>query len=312
MVNLRDRRVVVTGGAGFLGQPLVKELTRAGADVYIPRSKEYDLRNAQETRLMLLRHRPEIVIHAAAFAGGIGLNQAKPAELFFDNISMGLNVMDQSYKLGFVEKYVQIGTICSYPNMTPVPFKEEDLWRGYPEITNAPYGVAKKALLVMAQAYRKQYGFNVIHLLPVNMYGPGDNFDPSSSHVVPALIRKFIEAKEKNLPEVIIWGDGTASREFLYVEDCAKAVVKATQLYDSPDPVNIGIGSEVTIAELALLIAQLVGYTGLIKYDTMKPNGQPRRCLDVQKAIERFNFKAKTKLETGLKKTIKWYLKNRE
>lgn len=306
-MNLLNKRITVTGGAGFLGRCIVEELKKASAEVFVPRSADYDLRNIHETRLMLLKAKPHIVIHAAAQAGGIGLNQEKPAELFFNNMMMGLNLMDQAHDLGFVQKFVQIGTICEYPKLTPVPFKEENLWNGYPEDTNAPYGIAKKALLVMGQAYRKQYDFNVIHLLPVNMYGPHDNFNLNSSHVVPALIRKFIEAREQALTHVTIWGDGTATREFLYVDDCASAIVKATQLYDGADPVNIGTGSEIKITDLVAMIADLVGYRGNIQYDVSKPNGQPRRCLDTTRALKEFDFKAETTLLQGLAKTIDWY-----
>ena len=306
-MNLLNKRITVTGGAGFLGRCIVEELKKAGAEVFVPRSADYDLRNIHETRLMLLKAKPHIVIHAAAQAGGIGLNQEKPAELFFNNMMMGLNLINQAHDLSFVQKFVQIGTICEYPKLTPVPFKEENLWNGYPEDTNAPYGIAKKALLVMGQAYRKQYDFNVIHLLPVNMYGPHDNFNLNSSHVVPALIRKFIEAREQGQNEVVIWGDGTATREFLYVDDCASAIVKATQLYDGADPVNIGTGSEIKITDLVAMIADLVGYRGNIQYDVSKPNGQPRRCLDTTRALKEFDFKAATTLEEGLKKTIDWY-----
>lgn len=306
-MNLHNKRVCVTGGAGFLGSRIVEELKREGAIVFVPRSVDYDLRKVPDTRLMLLKSKPEIVIHAAANAGGIKLNQEKPADLFFDNMSMGLNVMDQSLKMGFVKKFVQIGTICSYPKWTPVPFEEINLWSGYPEDTNAPYGIAKKALLAMGQAYRKQHDFNVIHLLPVNLYGPNDNFNPFSSHVVPALIHKFTEAVSQGSNEVMIWGDGTATREFLYVDDCASAIVMATQRYDGADPINIGIGSEIQIKHLATRIANIVGYKGAITYDVLKPNGQPRRCLDTTRAFEEFGFKATTTLNEGLQKTIDWY-----
>jgi GDP-L-fucose synthase len=307
MIDLSKSRVCVTGGAGFLGRYLVAELQRKGCkDIFVPRSADYDLRDEADVQCMIADSQADIVIHAAAHAGGIGLNNAKPAELFYDNLMMGMLMMDVAHDFG-VEKYVQIGTICAYPKFTSVPFCEDDLWNGYPEDTNAPYGIAKKSLLVMAQAYRKQYGFNAIYLLPVNMYGPNDNFDLQSSHVIPALIRKFIEAKNAGVQEVIIWGDGSASREFLYVKDCAEAVVKATEFYDEGDPVNIGVGSEIAIKDLVTMISNKVGYGGRIFYDTSKPNGQPRRCLDTRKAAEKFGFKATTDLSTGLDETIAWY-----
>jgi GDP-L-fucose synthase len=307
MIDLSKSRICVTGGAGFLGRYLVAELQRKGCEtIIIPRSDDYDLRYQASVKRMLVGSRPNIVIHAAAHAGGIGLNNAKPAELFYDNLMMGMLVMHEAFKFG-VEKYVQIGTICAYPKFTSVPFCEKDLWNGYPEDTNAPYGIAKKSLLVMAQAYRKQYGFNAIYLLPVNMYGPNDNFNLRNSHVIPALIRKFIEAKNAGIPEVTIWGNGSASREFLYVKDCAEAIVKATELYDEGDPVNIGVGSEIAIKDLVTMISNKVGYEGRIFYDTSKPNGQPRRCLDTRKAAEKFGFKATTDLSAGLDETIAWY-----
>jgi GDP-L-fucose synthase len=310
MMDLSKSRVCVTGGAGFLGQRIVDVLKQRGCpDIFVPQSKDYDLRTQSDVQRMLAHSQPDVVIHAAAHAGGIGLNNEKPAELFYDNAIMGITMMEEARKSG-VKKYVQIGTICSYPKFTPVPFSEENLWNGYPEETNAPYGVAKKALLVMGQAYRKQYGFNVIHLLPVNMYGPNDNFNPKSSHVIPALIRKFVDAKKSNAPEVVIWGDGSASREFLYVEDCAEAVIKATELYDECDPVNIGVGMEITIKDLVTMVSTKVGYKGSVVYDTTKPNGQPRRSLDTQKASQKFGFIAKTSFSEGLDKTIAWYHKN--
>jgi GDP-L-fucose synthase len=304
MVN---KRIVVTGGAGFLGRHIVAELyTRGYNTVCVPRSREFDLRTLPGIQGMLFAFEPQIMIHAASHSGGIGLNKAKPAELFFDNAIMGITLMDAAYRAG-VEKFVQIGTVCEYPKFTHTPFIEGDLWNGYPEETNAPYGIAKKALLVQGQAYRQQYGFNVIHLLPVNLYGPGDNFNPDSSHVIPALIKKFAEAHESKAPFVILWGTGTASREFLYVEDAAEAIVSATELYNGAEPINIGTGSEITMGALARMIADKIGYIGEIIFDTSKPDGQPRRCLDVQKAYKEFDFEAKTRLGIGLDKTIEWY-----
>lgn len=297
--------VCVTGGNGFFGRHLVKKLQEQGYAVSAPTSKSFDLRTEWGVFNLLCDSHFDVVIHAAAYAGGIGLNQQKPADLFYDNIMMGTQMIHYAVKFG-VKKFVQIGTVCAYPKWTPTPFKEEDLWNGYPEDTNAPYGIAKKALLVQGQAYRQQYGLNFIYLLPVNMYGPGDHFEPSSSHVIPALIRKFTEAKQANLSEVTLWGTGKASREFLYVEDCAKAVVMALEHYDKPEPVNIGTGREITISELAEGIASLIGYKGLITYDTSRPDGQPRRCLDTSRAKE-FGFTAETSLYDGLKKTIEWY-----
>jgi GDP-L-fucose synthase len=306
MLNLANKRVVVTGGGGFFGSYIVELLTRKQAKLAFIRSSNYDLRNPENVRDLYYGLHPDIVIHAAAHCGGIGLNKEKPAELFYDNTMMGLLMMDEARKNG-VEKFVQLGTICEYPKFAKVPFKEEQLWDGYPEETNAAYGIAKRALLVQGQAYRQQYGLNVIHLMPVNLYGPRDNFNPDSSHVIPALIRKFVAAKEQGLSEVTIWGTGGASREFLYVEDAAEAVVNATEQYDGADPVNIGSDSEITIADLADLIAGMVGYPGWILFDSTKPDGQPRRRLDVTKAYEQFGFLAKTSLQAGLEKTIAWY-----
>jgi GDP-L-fucose synthase len=307
-MDLKEKRITVTGGAGFLGSQIVKLLEEKGCDIVVPRRRFYDLRTEEAVDRLFRYHPADIVIHAAAHAGGIGLNQAKPGELFYDNALMGIQLMEAARKAG-VKKFVQLGTICEYPKFAITPFSELDLWNGYPENTNAPYGIAKKALLVMGQSYRQQYNFNVIHLLPVNLYGPGDNFKPESSHVIPALIQKFINAKIDSLPEVTVWGNGGASREFLYVEDCAEAIVKATELYDEGEPVNIGTGSEITIKALAEMIAELVDYGGKIVYDSSKPNGQPRRCLDVSKAKEKFDFEARTKFKLGLSKTIMWYLK---
>lgn len=308
-MKLSSVKICVTGGAGFLGSCIVRLLRERGAVVDVPRSAFWDLRDPRAVEEYLGATKPDIILHAAAQAGGIGLNQEKPGELFYNNAIMGIQLMEEARKMG-VLKFVQLGTICEYPKFTQTPFREETLWDGYPEDTNAPYGIAKKALLVMGQAYRKQYGFNAVHLLPVNLYGPRDNFDPTSSHVIPALIQKFVKAKHEGAPSVILWGDGSASREFLYVEDCAEAVVKATEVYDEGEPVNIGTGSEITIRDLANLIAKLVDFEGEILYDVGKPNGQPRRCLDTSRAKEKFGFRAHTKLETGLVKTILWYYRH--
>lgn len=309
MIHINEKRILLTGGNGFLGRRIHQRLWEGGCkDVWIADSRRYDLRTEYGVRQIFQNVGPEIVIHAAAHAGGIGLNRAKPAELFYDNAIMGILMMEEARKAG-VEKYVQIGTVCSYPKFTSVPFMEEDLWKGYPEETNAPYGLAKKMLLVQAQAYRQQYGFNAIYLMPVNMYGPGDHFDPQTSHVIPALVRKFVEAKKNNAPEVVLWGDGSASREFLYVDDGADAIVRATERYDGADPINIGVGEEITMGNLAKLIASLLDYQGEIAYDKSRPNGQPRRCLGVFNAFHYFGFKAQTRLKEGLQKTIDWYLK---
>jgi GDP-L-fucose synthase len=304
---LADRRIVVTGGAGFLGSHVVDKLTAAGCrSIFVPRSAQYDLTRMADVVRMYDDARPEIVIHLAAKAGGIGLNREKPGELFYDNILMGVQAMEQA-RLHGVDKFVAIGTVCAYPKFTPVPFKEEDLWRGYPEETNAPYGLAKKMLLVQGQAYRQQYGFNAIHLLLVNLYGPRDNFDPEASHVIPALIKKCVDAVQAGEREIVVWGTGGASREFLYVEDAAEAIVLATEKYDKPEPVNIGAGTEVTIRDLVTIIARLIGFEGKIIWDSTKPDGQPRRCLDVYKAEKLFGFRAGTPLEEGLERSIAWY-----
>ena len=308
MLDLSKKKILVTGGSGFLGCHVVDELHNRGCNhVYTPRSVDYDLRTSKGIQLLLGNYDVDIAVHLAATAGGIGLNAAKPAELFYNNIMMGVQLMHEAWADG-VEKFVQVGTICEYPCLTPTPFKEENLWMGFPEPTNSAYGIAKRALLTQGQAYRQQYGFNVIHLLPVNLYGVGDHFDPETSHVIPALIRKFAEAKKNHESKVTIWGDGSASREFLYVEDCAKAIIQATELYDKPEPVNVGTGSEISIRDTANLIANLLDFKGDIVYDDSKPNGQPRRCLDVTRAEREFGFKAQTDLVEGLKKTIDWYL----
>ncbi|BAY51797.1 GDP-fucose synthetase [Thermostichus vulcanus NIES-2134] len=309
-MDLSQKRILVTGGAGFLGRHVVAQLQVAGAvpeQITVVRSRDYDLRQLSACQAVVQGQ--DIVIHLAAHVGGIGLNQAKPAELFYDNLLMGAQLIDCAYRAG-VEKFVCVGTICAYPKFTPVPFKESDLWNGYPEETNAPYGIAKKALLVQLQAYRQQYGFNGIYLLPVNLYGPGDNFDPQSSHVIPALIRKVHTAQQQGDPRIAVWGDGTPSREFLYVEDAARGIVMATQAYDHPDPVNLGTGEEITIQNLVALICELMGFQGQIEWQTDKPNGQPRRCLDTTKAREAFGFRAQISLKEGLKRTICWYRQN--
>ena len=309
---LAGKRICVTGGAGFLGSFVVESLKKRGVnDIFVPRSSEYDLVEGNDVRRMLDDARPDIVIHLAANVGGIGANREHPAEFFYQNLMMGVQLIHESWKRG-VEKMVAIGTICAYPKFTPVPFREEDLWIGYPEETNAPYGLAKKMLLVQSQAYRQQYGFNSIYLLPVNLYGPRDNFSPKSSHVIPALIQKFYEAKISGDKEVVIWGDGTPTREFVYAPDAAEGIVMAAERYNKPDPVNIGSGNEISIRDLASLIARLVGFEGKMVFDTDKPNGQPRRGLDTSKAEKEFGFKAQTDFETGLKETIRYYIDNRD
>jgi GDP-L-fucose synthase len=276
----------------------------------VPRKAQYDLTQEEAVARVYRDHRPEVVIHLAAVVGGIGANREKPGQFFYDNLMMGTQLMEYARRSG-VEKFVGIGTICSYPKLTPVPFHEEDLWNGYPEETNAPYGLAKKMLLVQGQAYRAQYGFNAIHLLPVNLYGPGDNFDPASSHVIPALMLKCQEAIEQGASEIVCWGDGSPTREFLYVEDCAEALVAATRDYESPEPVNVGAGFEIAIKDLSELIAELMGFQGKITWDRTKPNGQPRRCLEVSRAKESFGFRAKTDFRSGLEKTIRWFRESR-
>lgn len=311
MLDLRPLRIAVTGGAGFLGSQVVNVLRRRDCtNIIVVRKKEFDLAFEEDVRRLYREHRPEIVIHLAAIVGGIGANRAKPGQYFYDNLMMGALTLEHARRAG-VRKYVGIGTICSYPKFTPVPFREDDLWNGYPEETNAPYGLAKKMLLVQSQAYRQQYGLNAVFLLPVNLYGPGDNFDPESSHVIPALIRKFTQAQRQGAPFVEVWGDGTATREFLYVEDAAEAIVKATEWYDDGEPVNIGAGFEISIRNLAEQIGALTGYKGDIRWNTSMPNGQPRRMLDVSRAEARFKFRATTPFSVGLKKTIDWYKQTR-
>jgi GDP-L-fucose synthase len=303
----KNKAVLVTGGAGFLGTHVVEKLrARSCHEVIVPRSRDYDLRNVGDTRRLLEDAKPDIVIHLAARVGGIGANRAHPAEFFYDNLMMSVPLFHESWKAG-VEKFVGVGTVCAYPKFTPVPFREDDLWNGYPEETNAPYGLAKKMLLVASQAYRQQYGFNSIFLLPVNLYGPGDNFDPGSSHVIPALIKKCLDAKSEGAKEIVVWGDGSATREFLYVGDCAEAIVLAAERFDKSDPVNIGSAFEISIRDLVEMIAAKTGFSGEIVWDTTKPNGQPRRKLDISRAEKEFGFRATTDFDEGLTKTIEWY-----
>jgi GDP-L-fucose synthase len=304
--------VLVTGGAGFLGSRVVHRLSARGyGQVCVPRSRDYDLRRRDDIQRVLKDARPDSVIHLAARVGGIGANRAHPAEFFYDNMTMGTQLLDEAWRAG-ARKFVAIGTICAYPKHTPVPFREEDLWNGYPEETNAPYGLAKKMLLVQGQAYRQQYGFDVIHLLPVNLYGPGDNFDPESSHVIPALIRKCLEAIERGEREIVCWGDGTPTREFLYVDDAAEAIVLALERYDGDEPVNVGAGMEIAIRDLVELVARLTGFDGRIRWDATRPHGQPRRCLDTSRAERLFGFRACTTFEEGLARTVEWYRAQRK
>ncbi len=310
--DLKNKKILVTGGAGFLGSFVVEKLLAEGIpakNIFVPRSCDYDLKKLEHAQKVL--EDMHVVIHLAAKVGGIGFNREHPGQLYYDNLIMGAQLMEEARKQK-IEKFVAIGTICAYPKFTPTPFKEEDLWIGYPEETNAPYGLAKKMMLVQSQAYRNEYGFNSIYLLPVNLYGPRDNFNPNSSHVIPALIKKVIEAKEKNAPYVEVWGTGKATREFLYVEDAAEAIVLATKKYDGHEPVNIGSGMEISIKNLIKIICEIVGYKGKIKWDITKPDGQPKRKLHVGRAKKEFGFKAKTNFKKGLKKTIEWYLANRK
>lgn len=311
-LDLSDKRILVTGGAGFLGRNVVEQLCKAGAlreKITVPRSHDYDLRFLEKCQQAVAEQ--DIVIHLAAHVGGIGLNQAKPAELFYDNLMMGSQLIHAAYQAD-VQKFVCVGTICAYPKFTPVPFKEDDLWNGYPEETNAPYGIAKKALLVQLQAYRQQYGFNGIYLLPVNLYGPEDNFDPKSSHVIPAMIRKVHEAQQKAEKKLPVWGDGSPTREFLYSTDAARGIVMGTTDYNNPEAVNLGTGYEISIRDLIELICELMDFEGEIVWETDKPNGQPRRCLDTQRAKQEFGFTALVDFKEGLKNTINWYRQQNE
>ncbi len=305
------KRVLVTGGNGFLGRFIVERLhSFSGLEIFTPRRAEYNLVEAADIERLFLETRPDLVIHLAAVVGGIGANQKNPGKFFYENLIMGVQLIEQARQHG-VQKFVALGTVCAYPKFTPTPFSEDDLWNGYPEETNAPYGLAKKMMLVQAQSYRQQYGFNTIFLLPANLYGPGDNFDPESSHVIPALIRKCIEARESGASYVEAWGTGNASREFLYVGDCAEAIVRATAIYNESDPINIGTSNEIKISELMQLIVRLTRFEGEIRWQTDKPDGQPRRQLDVTRALEEFGFRAETSLEDGLRRTIEWYEANR-
>ena len=313
MIDLRGKKIVVTGGAGFVGSRVVEKLRLRGcppSSLVAVRKAEFDLVHEADVRRMYEAHRPDVVIHLAALVGGIGANRASPGSFFYENMVMGAMLMEHARQAG-VEKFVAIGTICAYPKFTPVPFREEDLWSGYPEETNAPYGLAKKMLLVQSQAYRAQYGFNSIYLLPVNLYGPGDSFDPQSSHVIPALIRKFVGAAERGEPSVEVWGTGRATREFLYVEDAAEGIVAAAERYDGPEPVNLGAGFEISIRDLAELIARLTGFTGPLIWNASLPDGQPRRCLDTSRAAAFFGFRATTPFDVGLRHTIDWYRSQR-
>ena len=311
MIRLQDKRIVVTGGAGFLGTHLLRRLEQAGCrNIFVPTYPDFDLTRADAIERLFVEHPHDVLIHLAAVVGGIGANRANPGRFFYDNAIMGIQLIEAARRHG-VEKTVVLGTICAYPKFTPVPFREEDLWNGYPEETNAPYGIAKKVMLVQCQSYREQYGMNAIFLLPVNLYGPGDNFDLESSHVIPALIRKCVEAVDQARDEIVLWGDGSPTREFLYVEDAAEGIVLATEAYDKPDPVNLGAGMEISIRDLTTKIAALTGFSGRITWDATQPNGQPRRCLDVSRAEREFGFRATTPFEVGLRKTIEWYRSHR-
>ena len=308
---LIGKRITITGGAGFLGRQVVKKLTESGCqNIFVPRSKDYNLVDNEAVKRLYRDSRPDIVIHLAALVGGIGATNEKPAEFFYNNLMMGVQMMEQG-RLSKIEKFVAIGTVCAYPKNIPAPFKEEDLWNGYPEETNASYGLAKKMTLVQAQAYRQQYGFNAVYLLPVNLYGPGDNFDPKTSHAIPALIKKCLDAIEEGKEEIVVWGTGKPTREYLYVEDAADGILLATEKYDKPDPVNLGSGFEISIKDLVNLIARLTGFEGRIIWDTSKPDGQPRRLFDSARAESEFGFKATTNFEEGLRKTIEWYKEQR-
>lgn len=311
-MNLSKKRITVTGGKGFLGAHLIKNLKerRLCKNVFIADLPEYDLTKLENIKQMFKEQKPDAVIHLAGVVGGIGANRENPGKFFYDNAIMGIQLIHEAY-LHKIEKFVILGTICCYPKFTPVPFKEEDLWNGYPEETNAPYGLAKKMLLVQSQAYRRQYGLNSIFLMPVNLYGPGDNFNPQSSHVIPALIKKCVEAKKAGTDHIVVWGDGTPTREFIYVEDAAEGIILATEKYDKSQPVNLGSSWEISIKDLAETIARLTGFTGKVVFDPTKPNGQPRRKLNTSLAWERFGFKTQTTFEDGLKKTIEWYIRKK-
>lgn len=309
-MDLNGQRVVVTGGAGFLGSFVVERLRERGAEVFVPRRREYDLVQQEACKRLYKDARPDMVVHLAARVGGIGANRENPGSFFYDNLMMGVQLIEEG-RLHGLKKFVALGTICAYPKFTPVPFREEDLWNGYPEETNAPYGLAKKMLLVQSQAYRAQYGFNSVYLLPVNLYGPHDNFDPASSHVIPALIKKCFDAVENNDGSITVWGTGRATREFLYVEDAAEGIALAAERYESGEPMNLGAGFEISIKDLVTLIARLTGFNGEIIWDSTKPDGQPRRCLDVTRAEKEIGFRAQTSFEEGLEKTIKWYRESR-
>jgi len=307
----KNKRICVTGGAGFLGSHLIKKLEMRGAsDIYIPKIEDFNLVEIADINRMLDISKPDMIIHLAAHVGGIGANREHPAEFFYDNLMMGVQLIHEAWKRN-IEKFVAIGTVCAYPKFTPVPFREDDIWNGYPEETNAPYGLAKKMLLTQSQAYRQQYGYNSIFLIPVNLYGPRDNFRPDSSHVIPALIKKCVEAVDQGDKEVVIWGDGTPTREFIYVDDAAEGIALAAEKYNGADPVNIGSGYEISIKDLAEMIARLTGFQGKLVWDTSKPNGQPRRGLDVSRAEKYFGFKAQMSFEEGLRRTIEWYKQNR-
>ncbi len=302
-----ENRFVVTGGSGFLGSRVVRALqVRGAAEIFVPRSADYDLREHVAVLRLLNDARPDVIIHMAAVVGGIGANRERPAEFFYDNLLMGTQLLHEAWRSG-VQKFVTIGTVCAYPKFTPVPFHEDEIWNGYPEETNAPYGLAKKMLLVQGQAYREQYDYDSIYLLPTNLYGPGDNFDPRSSHVIPALIRKFVEAQERGESEVVAWGTGLATREFLYVDDAAEGIVLATENYDKPEPVNLGSSYEISIRDLTYMIREIVGFDGEVVWDSSKPDGQPRRKLDTTRAEAEFGFKASTPFRDGLQRTIDWY-----
>jgi GDP-L-fucose synthase len=310
--DLSNERIVVTGGDGFLGRCVCGQLRSRGVpdgQILVPNRRDYDLTSEQAVERMYADMNPTVVIHLAAEVGGIGANRDNPGRFFYANAIMGIHMIEHARRVG-LKKFVQAGTICAYPKLTPVPFREENLWNGYPEDTNAPYGIAKKSLLVMLQAYRRQYGLNGVYLLPVNLYGPGDNFDPQSSHVIPALIRKFVEAQTSGAAEVVVWGTGNASREFLYVEDCARGIILAAERYESSEPVNLGAGFEITIRDLAEKIRQVVGFAGRIVWDATKPDGQPRRCLDTSRAAEFFGFKAQVSFDDGLRLAVEWYRQN--